>query len=56
MVVRLFKPDCSYPEIALTPCLPIERMQFFMKLPRNPRPPPSAVPSVLSPEVVLAPA
>src|SRR5437762_2061563 len=55
------KPDCpynSYLENASAPCLPLERLQFFMKHflgEKMPHPPPSANPAILSPEVELSP-
>jgi acetyl esterase/lipase len=55
------RPDCpynSYLENASAPCLPLERMQFFMKHflgEKMPRPPPAANPAILPPEVELSP-
>ena len=55
------QPDCpykSYLENANAPCLPLERMQFFVrhflgeKMPHQPRP---ANPAILSPAVELSP-
>jgi acetyl esterase/lipase len=55
------RPDCpynSYLENASAPCLPLERMRFFMKHflgEKMPHPPPAANPAILSPEVELSP-
>lgn len=54
-------PDCpynSYIENVSVPCLPLERIQFFMKHflgEKNPHPPPAANPAILPPEVELSP-
>lgn len=53
--------SCPYPsflENSLAPCLPLERMQFFMHHllgPQFPSPLPMADPCILSPEVELSP-
>ena len=54
-------PNCaynSYIENLWAPCLPLERIQFFMKHflgDRNPHPPPAANPAIFPPEVELSP-
>jgi acetyl esterase/lipase len=54
-------PSCPYPsyhENAQAPCLPLERVQYFLKYllgPKMPDPVPAANPAILPPEVELSP-